>query len=86
MCSDVRSRNENSTDSEYEKEVTVAHDSTLHYTDVKSYTDIPEELVDDGVEFSLYWMINDTKIDVTDNGEYHTNFSDYDEPLNPFGY
>jgi YVTN family beta-propeller protein len=70
--------NENSTDSEYEKEVTVAHDSTLHYTDVKSYTDIPEELVDDGVEFSLYWMINDTKTDVTNDPRFQVEFVDTD--------
>ena len=70
--------NENSTEHEYEKEVTVAHDSTLHYTDVKSYTDIPEELVEEGIEFSLYWMIDGEKKDVTDHPLFKVEFVDTD--------
>ena len=37
----------------YSKQVTVAHDSALHYTDVKSYSDIPEDLVSQGIPFKL---------------------------------
>ena len=56
---------DNSTDDTYNKKVTVAHDSTLHYTNVKSYSDIPEDLVSRGIEFKLFWNINGTKTDVT---------------------
>src|SRR5574338_156888 len=65
-----------STDDLYQKEVTVAHDSALHYTDVKSYSDIPEDLVSQGVEFKLFWMVDGVKTDVTANPQYAVSFVD----------
>src|SRR5574338_295433 len=65
-----------STDDLYQKEVTVAHDSALHYTDVKSYSDIPEDLVSQGVEFKLFWMVDGVKTDVTSNPQYAVSFVD----------
>src|SRR5918911_1242841 len=49
----------------YQKNVTVTHDSAFHYTDVKSYSNIPEDLVSKGTQFKMYWMVNGTKTDVT---------------------
>jgi len=69
---------DHSEDSMYNMTVTVAHNSTLHYTDVKSYSDIPEDLVAQGVEFSLYWNINGTKTDVTDDPRFQVEFVDTD--------
>ena len=37
-----------STDDTFNKKVTVASDSTLHYENVKPYSDIPEDLVNRG--------------------------------------
>src|SRR3989337_3177992 len=60
----------------YQKEVTVAHDSALHYTDIKSYSDIPEDLVTQGVEFKLYWMVDGVKPDVTFDPRFAVEFVD----------
>ena len=65
-----------STEETYNKKVTVAHDSTLHYTNVKSYSDIPEKLVSHGVEFKLFWNINETKTDVTNDPRFNVQFVD----------
>jgi len=68
-----------STEDLYQKEVTVAHDSALHYTDVKSYSDIPEDLVSQGVELKLYWMVDGVKTDVTSDPRFSVTFVDTDE-------
>ena len=60
----------------YSKEVTVAHDSTLHYTDVKSYSDIPEDLVAQGIPFKLYWIIDGERTDVTADPRFAVEFVD----------
>jgi len=60
----------------YSKKVTVAHDSAFHYTDVKSYSSIPEPLVKEGIDFKLYWNINGTKTDVTDDPRFQVKFVD----------
>ena len=62
----------------YQKNVTVAHDSALHYTNVKSYSDIPEDLVARGVEFKLYWIIDGIKTDVTTDPRFAVEFVDTD--------
>ena len=67
------------TESSYNKTVTVAHNSTLHYTNVKSSADIPEDLVAQGVEFSLFWNINGTKTDVTNDPRFQVEFVDTDD-------
>jgi uncharacterized repeat protein (TIGR01451 family) len=67
---------EHSTDLIYNKTVTVAHNSTLHYTNVKSYSDIPEELASQGIQFSLFWNINGTKTDVTSDPRFEVTFVD----------
>jgi len=69
---------EQSTNDMYNKTVIVAHNSTLHYTDVKSYSDIPEDLVAQGVEFSLFWNINGTKTDVTYDSRFQVEYVDTD--------
>jgi hypothetical protein len=68
-----------STEGTFNKKVTVAHDSTLHYENVKSYSDIPEDLVSHGVEFKLFWMINGTKTDVTHDSRFQVEYIDTDE-------
>ena len=60
----------------FNKTVTVAHDSALHYTDVQSYSDLPENLVYDGIEFSLFWNINGTKTNVTNDPKFQVEFVD----------
>jgi len=60
----------------FNKTVTVAHDSALHYTDVRSYSDLPENLVHDGIEFSLFWNINGTKTNVTNDPKFQVEFVD----------
>ena len=40
---------DNSTNDKFGKKVTVAHESALHYTNVRSFSDLPEHLVREGV-------------------------------------
>ena len=65
-----------STEDTYNKKVTVAHDSTLHYTNVKSSSDIPEDLVNRGVEFKLHWIIDGVKTDVTHDERFAVEYVD----------
>jgi len=67
-----------STDEIFNKTVTVVHDSTLHYTNIKSYSAVPEDLIQEGIEFSLYWNINGTIIDVTNDERFQVEFIDTD--------
>ncbi|MGH9909109.1 MAG: hypothetical protein ACRD32_00545, partial [Nitrososphaerales archaeon] len=67
-----------STAVKYQKNVTIAHDSTLHYTDVRSYTNIPEYLSLHNTQFKLYWMINSSKVDVTHDQRFNVTFADTD--------
>src|SRR3989304_4310067 len=66
------------TEDSYQKTVTVKSDSELHYTNVKSYSDLPEDLVVSGVEFKLYWMIDGVKTDVTTDPRFAVEFVDSD--------
>src|SRR3990172_6077222 len=70
--------NDYSTATKFQRNVTVAHNSTLHYTDVKSYTDIPEYLVQHNTDFRLHWVINGSKVDVTDDPKFVVTFVDID--------
>jgi len=58
----------------YNKTVTVASFSALHYTNVTSYSDIPEYLVEQGVEFDLFWNIDGVKTNVTDDPRFQVEF------------
>ena len=69
---------EQTTQTKFQKNVTVAHNSTLHYTDVRSFTNLPENLVQQQTEFKLYWIINDTKVDVTEDPRFDVIFVDTD--------
>ena len=70
--------NEQVTEDSYQNTVTVSNDSELHYTDVKSSAALPEELVEQGAEFKLYWMIDDVKTDVTSDPRFEVEFVDTD--------
>ena len=65
-----------STPSLYEKSVTVTHNSTLHYTNVTSYSSIPEDMVKKGIPFKLFWMVNGSKTDVTKDPRFDVKFVD----------
>ncbi|MCV0431896.1 LamG domain-containing protein, partial [Nitrosopumilus sp.] len=69
---------DNSTNGKYAKKVTVAHDSALHYSNVTAFSPIPENLVTKGVEFSLFWNINGSKVDVTTDDRFAVEFVDTD--------
>jgi hypothetical protein len=45
---------------------------------VKSSTDIPENLVEHNTQFKLHWMINNTKVDVTNDPRFNVTFVDTD--------
>src|SRR3972149_2663201 len=66
------------TEDSYQKTVTVKSDSELHYTNVKSYSDLPEDLVASGVEFKLYWIIDGVKTEVTSDPRFAVEFVDTD--------
>ncbi len=51
----------------YLKQVDIKSDSSVHYTNVKAYTDIEETLYN----LRLYHLINETRIDVTVNPVYN---------------
>jgi len=65
-----------STETKFQRNVTISHNSTLHYTNVKSYSDIPENLVEHNVQFKLNWVINNTKVDVTNDPRFNVTFVD----------
>ncbi len=65
-----------STSQLYHKTVIVEHNSTLHYTNVQSYSNVPENLVSKGVHFKLFWMMNGSKIDVTNDPRFVVQFVD----------
>ena len=69
---------DNSTNGKYSKKITVAHDSALHYSNVTAFSPIPENLVSKGVEFSLFWNINGSKVDVTNDERFAVEFVDTD--------
>ncbi|MGQ0795552.1 MAG: hypothetical protein ACT4N5_05130, partial [Nitrosopumilaceae archaeon] len=69
---------DHSTPDLYQKDVTVTHDSALHYTDVRSYSSLPEDLVSQGVEFKLYGMVDGVKTDVTTDPRFAVAFVDTD--------
>ncbi|WP_218192577.1 LamG domain-containing protein [Nitrosotalea sinensis] len=67
-----------SSSNQFSKQIRVLNNSTLHYTDVKSYTNLPRDLVMKGIHFKLFWMINGTKTDVTNDPRFHVQFVDTD--------
>ena len=67
---------DNSTNGKYVKKVTVTHDSALHYTNVTAFSNLPENLVSKGVEFSLFWNINGSRVDVTNDERFAVEFVD----------
>ena len=69
----------NSTNDKFEKKITIAHESALHYTNVTAYSDIPETLVSEGVQFKLFWNINNTRVDVTDDPRFAVEYVDTDD-------
>ena len=70
---------DNSTNDKFDKKVTVAHESALHYTNVTAFSDIPEDLVLGDTDFRLFWNINNTRVDVTDNPRFAVQFVDTDD-------
>ena len=60
----------------YEKTVTVKSDSAIHYENVRSYSEIPEEYVLLGIPFTLDWIINDITINVIDDPRFDVTFED----------
>ena len=70
---------DNSTNDKFNKKVTVSHESALHYTNVTAYSDLPEKLVDAGIDFKLFWNINNTRVNVTDDPRFAIEFVDTDD-------
>jgi uncharacterized repeat protein (TIGR01451 family) len=65
----------------FEKHVTVSHNSALHYSNVLTQSDIPEDVFDtaSGNNLRLLWIDeNGQKIDVTNNPQYAVNLVDTD--------
>ncbi len=69
---------DNSTNGKYAKKITVTHDSALHYTNVTAFSPVPENLVEKGVKFSLFWNINGSKVDVTNDERFALEYVDTD--------
>ena len=74
----VAIEHDNSTNDKFNKKVTVSHESALHYTNVTAYSDLPEELVEAGTDFKLFWNINNTRVNVTDDPRFAVEFVDVD--------
>jgi len=67
---------DNSTNDKFNKKVTVSHESALHYTNVTAYSDLPEDLVEAGTDFKLFWNINNTRVNVTNDPRFAVEFVD----------
>ena len=74
----ITTEQDNSTSDKFNKKVTVSHESALHYTNVTAYSVLPEDLVDAGTDFRLFWNINNTRVDVTDDPRFAVEFVDTD--------
>jgi hypothetical protein len=74
----VISEESTSDDVYFSKKVKVSHTSDLHYTNVLTCSDIPEALSENGSEFSLFWVVNDELIDVTDEPTFAVHLVDSD--------
>ena len=61
---------------QFQKNVTISHNSTLHYDNVKSYVDIPENFIKRNADFNLYWIINNTKVDVSNDSRFNATLVD----------
>ncbi|MBI5697491.1 MAG: hypothetical protein HZC29_03130, partial [Thaumarchaeota archaeon] len=72
----IKIEQELSTQNQFVKEVLITHNSALHYTNVTSFVDIPEDLVLQGIEFKPYWITNDTKISILDDPRFNVKFVD----------
>jgi len=62
----------------YLKRIAVKSDFSGHYKNVKAYTDIPEELSKENYKIKLYRIMDNSKIDITDNPSYNVKFVDSD--------
>ncbi|MGB6784870.1 MAG: LamG-like jellyroll fold domain-containing protein [Nitrosotalea sp.] len=62
--------------SKYDKLVWVAHNSTLHYTNVTAFSNIPEDLVKEGAHFKLNWLVNGSSVDVTNDARFAVKLVD----------
>ena len=62
----------------FAKKVKVSHRSNLHYTDIPVCSEISENLVESGVDFRLYWIVDGEQIDVTDDETFNVHFVDSD--------
>jgi len=62
----------------YRKNIAVKSDFSDHYRNVKSYTDIPEELSKDNYIIKLYLVSGLSKVDLTDNPDYNVRLIDSD--------
>ena len=69
---------DNSTNDTFNKKVTVSHESALHYTNVTAYSALPEDLVEADTDFKLFWNINNTRVNVTDDPRFAVEFVDTD--------
>ncbi|MEX1148782.1 MAG: LamG domain-containing protein, partial [Nitrosopumilus sp.] len=66
----------NSTNDKFDKKITVAHQSALHYSNVTTYTDIPENLVIGGTNFKLFWNIDKSLLTTNSTDLLTTNSTD----------
>ncbi|PJC50230.1 MAG: hypothetical protein CO032_05900, partial [Nitrosopumilales archaeon CG_4_9_14_0_2_um_filter_34_16] len=66
----------NSTNDKFDKKITVAHQSALHYSNVTTYTDIPENLVIGGTNFKLFWNIDKNLLTTNSTDLLTTNSTD----------
>jgi len=62
----------------YEKRIKVKSDFVGHYENVKTYTDIPEELFQEKYIIKLYHIVDNSEIDVTENPNYEVKSVDSD--------
>ena len=56
------------------KNLTVKSDASVHYENVLSYAQLPEEVPDEQIK--LYWMINGTKTNVVEDPRFNVIFYD----------
>ena len=72
-----------STATKFQKNVTVSHNSTLHYTNVTAYSDINEGMIRQGADPILLWVVNGSKIDVTNDERFNVEIVDSNNNLIP---
>jgi len=60
-------------DGMWKKEIVIGSNASMHYSDVTAYSKLDET---EKYNIRLFWLVNGSRIDITDSAEFNVSFSD----------